>query len=83
MTRNLEIIGEAVKHLPDKVRDCSPEIEWKKIAGLRDILIHQYFGMNVTIIWDIAHQKVPELLKRVRRLLDDRPAVDAVENEDD
>ena len=51
--RNLEIIGEAIKNIPDDVKKANPEVEWKKIAGLRDILIHAYFGIDVNIIWDI------------------------------
>ena len=49
--RNLEIIGEAVKRIPANIRKKYPDIEWKKIAGLRDILIHEYSGINSKIIW--------------------------------
>lgn len=52
--RNLEIIGEAVKRLPRNLRNKYPDIGWKKIAGLRDILIHAYFGIDVEIIWDVV-----------------------------
>ncbi|MBL8190023.1 MAG: DUF86 domain-containing protein [Acidobacteria bacterium] len=48
--RNLEIIGEAVKNVPDEIRQQYPETEWKKVAGLRDILIHRYFGIDLEII---------------------------------
>ena len=54
IVRNLEIIGEAVKRLPEKIIDKYPEIEWKKIAGLRDILIHAYFGIDTEIVWDVT-----------------------------
>lgn len=83
VARNLEVIGEAVKHVPDHVRGRCPEIEWKKIAGLRDILIHQYFGMNLAIIWEIVRDKVPELLRHVTALLDDWQSNGTNENEDD
>ena len=48
--RNLEVIGEAVKHLPEPIRNRQPNVEWRKIAGLRDILIHEYFGINVEVV---------------------------------
>lgn len=67
--RNLEIIGEAVKKIPETLRIQHPDIEWKKIAGLRDILIHEYFGVDSEIIWDIVSQKLPGLSKRVQEIL--------------
>lgn len=65
VVRNLEIIGEAVKNIPVEIRNKKPEIEWQKIAGLRDILVHAYFGVDVEIVWDILITKIPELKKRV------------------
>ena len=64
--RNLEVIGEAVKCVPDEVRTQHEEVEWKKIAGLRDILIHQYFGIDAEIIWDVVQNKLPELERQIR-----------------
>ena len=69
VVRNLEVIGEAVKSLPEGVRAEHPEAEWKKIAGLRDILIHQYFGIDVEIIWDVIQNKLPTLERLVREML--------------
>jgi uncharacterized protein with HEPN domain len=59
--RNLEIIGEAAKHLLPDVRQEMPSIPWTKIAGMRDILAHVYFGVDPDIVWDVVENKVPEL----------------------
>ena len=67
--RNLEVIGEAVKRLPEPVKQQQPQMEWRKIAGLRDILIHEYFGVNVEVVWDVIEQKLPALGKAVQQLL--------------
>jgi uncharacterized protein with HEPN domain len=68
--RNLQIIGEAVKNIPDDVRELNPEMEWRKIAGLRDILAHAYFQIEDEIIWDVVQNKVPSLLGIVSQLLE-------------
>jgi len=68
--RRLEIIGEAVKNLPIRFREKYPEVEWTKIAGLRDIVIHKYFEVDLDIIWDILKADIPKLknnLSRVKR----------------
>ena len=69
MVRNLEVIGEAVKKLPEDLRAQYPSLEWKKMAGLRDILIHEYFGLDSEIVWDIVKNKVPTLNQAVRAML--------------
>jgi uncharacterized protein with HEPN domain len=61
--RNLEIIGEAAKYLPQEVRASYPNVDWKKVAGLRDILIHAYFAIDNVILWNVIKEKIPELLK--------------------
>ena len=71
VARNLEVIGEAAKHVPEKIRKDYPEIEWRKIAGLRDILIHEYFGINLKIIWDVVKKKLPVLKSNIQKILRD------------
>jgi uncharacterized protein with HEPN domain len=69
VARNLEIIGEAVKNIPASVRRKYPDVDWKKIAGLRDILAHEYFSIHYVILWDIITNKVPELKDQVEAIL--------------
>jgi uncharacterized protein with HEPN domain len=64
----MEIIGEAVKNLPDSLRSQYPEIPWKNIAGMRDKLVHEYWGTDVNILWRTAQQRVPELRGQVIRI---------------
>ena len=66
--RNLEVIGEAAKKLPPEAKRRAPEIAWPKIAGLRDILIHAYFGIDLRIVWDIVESKLPELKAALQRI---------------
>lgn len=64
--RNIEVIGEATKNLPDELRARMPGIEWKKIAGMRDWLSHVYYRVDPNIVWDAVETKVPELLQAIR-----------------
>jgi len=69
VVRNLEIIGEAVKKIPPDIRAEMPDIDWQRIAGLRDILAHAYFAVDTDIVWDVARNKVPQLHQRVEEFL--------------
>ncbi len=71
VVRNLEVIGEAVKKIPEDVRRDKPQIDWRKIAGLRDILIHEYFAVDFEIIWDVVNNKIPGLKKIVINFLEE------------
>lgn len=72
VVRNLEIIGEAAKNVPAHVKERYPETEWKKIAGLRDILAHEYFGIDLEVVWDIIKNKLPILKLQVHQILNKR-----------
>ena len=73
VVRNLEIIGEASSRLPEKVHQSAPEIEWRKIVGIRNILAHEYFGISLPIIWDILQDKLDELYNTCLRLSSEFP----------
>ncbi|MCJ7724702.1 MAG: DUF86 domain-containing protein [Anaerolineales bacterium] len=68
---NLEIIGEAAKHLPDELKGRYPNTEWRKITALRDILAHEYFGISMEIVWDIVQNKIPALRSEIKRLIEE------------
>lgn len=68
-TRSVEIIGEAVKNLSSEFRKTHGHVEWQRIAGMRDRLIHGYFDVDLTILWDVVQHRVPELKQHVEALL--------------
>jgi uncharacterized protein with HEPN domain len=63
VVRNLEIIGEAVKNLPADFKKANPKVPWRSIAALRNVLIHEYFGVDLKIVWRVVSKRLP-LLKR-------------------
>jgi len=68
--RTLEIVGEATKGLSPALRERHPEIPWKNMAGLRDKLIHDYFGVNIDIVWEIVRDELPSLSVQVAGILE-------------
>jgi uncharacterized protein with HEPN domain len=66
--RSFEVIGEAVKNLTDDVREKHPEIPWKRMAGMRDKLIHEYFGVSTKILWETIRNRIPELKEKLESL---------------
>lgn len=68
--RNLEIIGEAVKNISDDFKDKHPQILWKDWAGVRDKLIHHYFGVNLEVVWYIIKDDLPTLREEIRHILE-------------
>lgn len=70
--RNLEIIGEAAKHIPEDVRKKYSNVPWRKIAGFRDVSIHEYFGIDSDVVWDIITSEISVLLKELNKILEDK-----------
>ncbi len=71
VVRNLEVIGEAARKLPSEIKAKSPEIEWHKIVGLRNILTHEYFGISTQIVWDVVTNKLDAIGDTCIRLLEE------------
>lgn len=70
VVRNLEIIGEATKNVSQDLKKKYPQIPWKKLAGVRDRLIHHYFGVNYDIVWVIVKEELPEIISLIEEILD-------------
>jgi uncharacterized protein with HEPN domain len=69
--RQIEIIGEAIKNLPDEFKEKYPEIRWRGIAGMRDKIIHHYFGIDVIKIWEVIEKDIPKLKEQINEILEE------------
>ncbi len=67
--RSIEIIGEASKKVPDDFRQKYPEVEWRSMAGMRDRLVHDYFGVDYEIVWDVVQNKIPLLHEQLKAIV--------------
>ncbi|MCS3663464.1 uncharacterized protein with HEPN domain [Salinibacter ruber] len=72
--RSIEVIGEATKNLSPEIRDRHPNVEWRAMAGMRDQLIHGYFGVDYEIVWEVATEKAPELAEQIHIILEQESA---------
>lgn len=70
VVRNIEVIGEAVKRLSSSLKKQHPAIPWKDMAGMRDKVIHHYFGINYDIVWTVASEEIPKLLPSIASVLE-------------
>jgi len=66
--RNLEIIGEAARQMPKSVKEMHPEIPWLDIGDMRNVIAHQYFGVDLDIVWDIVRTQIPDLADQVKKI---------------
>ena len=68
--RALEIVGEAAKQVPENVRAANPEVRWREVAGMRNKLMHEYFGVNARVVWRTVQEDLPAMIPILRKLLE-------------
>ncbi len=67
--RSLEVLGEATKHIPAGFRNKHPDVPWNKMAGMRDVLIHDYMGVDLKTVWKVARERLPEIKPFIETLV--------------
>ncbi len=71
VVRKFEVIGEAAKHIPQEIRDKFPQIPWKEMAGMRDRLIHFYFGIDYKLVWMAVKERAPKILPLIKKVIEE------------
>lgn len=71
VVRNLEVVGEATKQVPDSLRELAPELSWREMAGMRDKLIHDYLGVDLNLVWDVVVSELPATRDRIVALIEE------------
>jgi len=70
VVRNFEIIGEATKHIPEEITEKYPDVPWKEMAGMRDKLIHEYFGIKLEVVWETIKKRLPKVKTLIKDVLE-------------
>ncbi len=70
VVRNLEIIGEAARHVPEDLRAAHREIDWRRVVGLRNVVVHEYFAVDLDVVWVVVEKHLPRLKRVVRAMLE-------------
>lgn len=68
--RSLEIVGDATKKIPEEFRAQYPTVEWRTMSGMRDRLIHDYFGVDYELVWDVVQNRIPELRRQIASMIE-------------
>lgn len=71
VVRNLEVVGEATKQVPEALRERAPELSWREMAGMRDKLIHDYLGVDLNLVWDVVVSELPATHERILALIEE------------
>lgn len=69
VVRNFEVIGEAMNNIPNEIKEKYPDVEWSDAVGFRNVLIHNYFGLDTEAVWDTINENIPELKKHIKQIL--------------
>jgi uncharacterized protein with HEPN domain len=82
VVRNLEIVGEAAKRVSPTLQERAPTVPWREMAGMRDKLVHDYFGVDLTLVWDVVEHELPQVRASISALLDDAPSGSTGDSDD-